>query len=102
MYRDIGQWLEIRRRVLVDGLGRRDACRRYGIHWKTLCKILAHTRPPGYMAKAPRSKPKLGPFVARIADILQEDSRRPPKWRRSARQIYRDIRARGFQGSYTC
>ena len=29
------KWAEIRRRVLVDGLGKRAARREYGIHYKT-------------------------------------------------------------------
>ena len=51
MYRDLPQWLEIRRRVLVEGLGKRAACREYGIHWKTLHKILTYPEPPGCRAE---------------------------------------------------
>jgi transposase len=102
MFRDLPQWLEIRRRVLVEGLGKRAACREYGIHYKTLKKILTYPQPPGYRAKVPRPRPKLGPFLGRLASILEEDKRRPAKWRRPARQIYRDLRARGYQGGYSC
>ena len=33
LYTDMENWAEIRRRVLVDGLSKRAACREYGIHW---------------------------------------------------------------------
>jgi hypothetical protein len=40
VYTDMENWAEIRRRVLVDGLSKRAACREYGLHWDTLKKIL--------------------------------------------------------------
>ena len=38
------RWAEIRRRVLVDGLSRRAACRAYGLHWKTPRAVWATTK----------------------------------------------------------
>src|SRR5919107_1405025 len=65
------QWAEIRRRVLVDGVSKRQILRETGIHWKTLEKILRHSQPPGFQAKGPRPKPKLGPFLDRI-DLIRD------------------------------
>lgn len=48
MYTDMEQWVEIRRRVFVDGESKRSVCRQFGIHWDTLKKILKHSEPPGY------------------------------------------------------
>ncbi len=45
MFTDMEKWSEIRRRVLVDGLSRRPACREYGLHYKTLMKTLTHPEP---------------------------------------------------------
>jgi hypothetical protein len=41
------QWAEIRRRVLVEGLSKREACREYRVGWRTLEKMLALPEPPG-------------------------------------------------------
>jgi hypothetical protein len=49
--KDMVQWAEIRRRVLVDGVGKRQTLRETGMHWKTLEKILRHSQPPGFQAK---------------------------------------------------
>ncbi len=38
------QWTEIRWRVLVEGVSRRQLQRETGLHWKTL----QHSEPPGY------------------------------------------------------
>ncbi len=50
MYADMEQWTEIRRQVLVEGMSKREACKRYAIHFLTLKKILTHEEPPGVSA----------------------------------------------------
>ena len=40
-------WSEIRRRVLVEGVSKREICRDYQMGWRTLDKILEHGEPPG-------------------------------------------------------
>src|SRR3954464_14682272 len=101
-------WAEIRRRVLVDGLGKRAACREFDIHWDTLTKILAHPAPPGYRrAKArptpqpapPRPRPKLDPFLPVIHQILEEDKKAPRKQRHTAKRIFERLRdEHGYTG----
>jgi hypothetical protein len=68
--KDMLQWAEIRRRVLVDGVSKRQILRETGMHWRTLEKVLRHSQPPGFHTKDPRPKPKLGPFLDRIARVL--------------------------------
>ena len=92
MYTDMGNWAEIRRRVLVDGLSKRAACREYDIHWDTPAKILAHPEPPGYRRAAPRPRPKLGPFLPVIRQILEGDRKAPPKQRHTVNRIHQRLR----------
>jgi lambda repressor-like predicted transcriptional regulator len=40
-------WSEIRHRVLVEGVSKRQVLRETGLHWSTLEKILTHSEPPG-------------------------------------------------------
>ena len=40
--------MEIRRRVLIEGISKRQILRETGMHWTTLEKILAKSEPPGY------------------------------------------------------
>src|ERR1035437_2827520 len=56
-------WLEIRQRVLIEGVSRRQICRETGMHWQTLEKILACPSPPGYQRTAPIAKPKMHPVL---------------------------------------
>ena len=73
------QWAEIRRRVLVEEVSKRQVLRETGLHWQTLKKVLHHSEPPGYRQAAPREKKKLGPYLGRIEQILKEDKALPKK-----------------------
>jgi transposase len=99
--KDMLQWAEIRRRVLVDGVSKRQILRETGMHWTTLEKILRHSEPPGYRDSRPRAKPKLGPFLDRIARILEEDRHAPRKQRHTAKRIFQRLRDEGYPGGYT-
>src|SRR5512135_616331 len=96
------KWAEIRRRVLVDGLSRRAACRAYGIPWKTLKKILTHTEPPGYRCILPKRPSILEPLLPVVHQILKDDQKAPRKQRHTARRIYQRLRdEHGYQGGLT-
>src|SRR4051812_2770465 len=95
-------WAEIRRRVLVDGLSKRAACREYDLHWDTLAKVLSHAEPPGYRRSAPRPRPKLDPFLGVIHQILEADKKAPRKQRHTAIRIFQRLRdEHGYQGGLT-
>src|SRR5262249_20795883 len=95
-------WAGIRRRVLVDGLSKRAACREYDIHWDTLQKVLDHPEPPGYRRAAPRPRPKLDPFLPVIHRILEGDKKAPRKQRHTARRIFERLRdEHGYTGGLT-
>ena len=81
-------WTEIRRRVLVEGVSRRQILRETGMHRQTLKKILEHSEPPGYRQQQPRPRKKLGAFVERIKQILKEDQAMPRKQRHTAKRIW--------------
>jgi transposase len=94
------QWSEIRRKVLVEGVSKRAICRDYGLGWWTLAKILEHPEPPGYRSGQLRAKPKLGPFMGVIDEILATDREAPPKQRHTARRIFERLRdEHGYAGS---
>src|SRR3974390_2721141 len=85
-------WSETRRKVLVEGVSKREICRDYKLGWRTLEKILEHPEPPGYRSRLPRSQPKLGPFVGLIDEMLESDRDAPPKQRHTARRIFHRLR----------
>jgi len=57
--------------------------------------------PPGYRLKRLRGKPKLGPYVDRIRQILAQDRLAPKKQRHTAKRIFDRLKSEGYTGSYT-
>jgi len=99
---DMEYWADIRRRVLVDGLSKRAACREFDIHWDTLTKGLDHPEPPGYRRTAPRPKPRLDPFLPVIHQTLEADKEAPRERRHTARRIFERLRdEHGYEGGLT-
>jgi transposase len=99
---DMDNWIEIRRRVLVDGHSMRDVQREFPLHWKTLRKILDHPEPPGYRQGRPRPKPKLGPFLPVLHQILVDDRKAPKKQRHTAKRVFERLRdEHGYSGGLT-
>jgi transposase len=95
-------WREIRRRVLVEGVSKRQIRREFRVGSETLAKILANPEPPGYRLRAARSKPKLGAFTGVIDQILADDLSAPAKQRHTARRIFERLRdERGYLGGIT-
>jgi len=101
VFTDMKQWTKIRLDVLHGDVSKRGILRREGIHWETLKKILTHPEPPGYQLKAPRPKLKIGPYLERIAQIIDEDKYYPKKQRHTAKRIFDRIKQMGYAGGYT-
>ena len=73
MYANMDEWVTIRRRVLVEGVSKRQILRETGMHWTTLEKILEHREPPGYQRRREPAKPKIGPFLGWVAEVPKAD-----------------------------
>ncbi|MBW1739474.1 MAG: IS21 family transposase [Deltaproteobacteria bacterium] len=95
------QWLQIRQRVLREGVSKRQILKETGMHWTTLEKILNHSSPPGYQRTKPPKKTKIGPYLNRIKEILEQDKTMPKKQRHTAHRIWQRLQAEGFTGGYT-
>ena len=73
----------IRRAVMVDGLSRREAAKRFGVHRNTISKMLQFSVPPGYRRRERPASKKLGPYMACI------DTRHARRWHWRALQRLR-------------
>ena len=95
-------YARIRRAVQVDGMSIRQAAREFGLARKTIRKMLQFSLPPGYERKTPVARPKLGPWLGIIDQILVEDQSQPKKQRHTAKRIFDRLKAEhGFSGGYT-
>ena len=92
----------IRRAVMVDGLSRREAAKRFGVHRNTITKMLEFSVPPGYRRREPAASKKLGPHIAWIDKVLEDDKSVHKKQRHTAQRNFERLRAEeGFSGGYT-
>ena len=95
-------YARVRRAVQVDGMSIRQAAREFGLARKTIRKMLQFALPPGYERKNPIVRPKLGPWVGVIDQILMDDRSQPKKQRHTAKRIWDRLKAEhGFTGGYT-
>jgi len=94
------EWLQIRERVLREGVSKRQILRETGMHWTTLERILSHPIPPGYCRKKLISS-KIDPYWERIRTILEQDRSMPKKQRHTAKRIWEILQADGFDGGYS-
>jgi len=95
------EWMQIRQRVLREGVSKRQILRETGMHWTTLEKILKYPSPPGYCRTKPPKKSKIGPYLERIRQILEQDKHMPKKQHHTAKRIWQILQNEGFTGGYT-
>ena len=101
VYTDMEKWTRIRLELRHEDTSKREVMRREGIHWDTLQKIETHSEPPGYRMGRALPKPKLGPYLDLIAQIIKDDKSVPKKQRHTATRIYHRIKEMGYEGKYT-
>lgn len=93
------EWTEIRRKVLRKGVPKRQVMAEYGLGYRTLEKILSNPEPPGYRITTQRPKPRLGPYIGVIAEILEADREAPAKQHHTAKRIFQRLRdEHGYEG----
>ncbi len=101
MYRDVAQWLEIRHRILVQGISIRRVALETGIDRQTICKMRDQPLPLPYRPRS-QKHPKFGPHTASVKRMLKENATLPPSARLSIKAIYEHIRDKeGFRGAYS-
>jgi transposase len=100
MYRDVGQWLDIRHQILVQGVSIRRIASETGIAPSTVRKMRDQPLPLPYGPRDHRH-PKLGRHTATVRRMLKENATLPPSARFSIKAIYEHIREEGFRGGYS-
>ena len=95
-------YARVRYAVMIEGLSRREAGRRFGIDPRTVRKMLSYSVPPGYVRTRPPVRPKLDAFTGIIDRILEDDKARPKKQRHTSKRIFERLRdEHGFTGGLT-
>ena len=69
---DMEQWARVRRKVLMEGRSKRSVMKEEKLHWDTLQKMLAYSRPPGYR-RVKKVERKIDPYVEWVRGVLNRD-----------------------------
>jgi hypothetical protein len=94
-------YASVRRFVFVEGHGKHEAARVFGLARETVDKICQFSVPPGYRRTKPPERRKLGPFLGVIEGILSADAPAPPKQRHASQRIFERLRdEHGFTGGH--
>jgi len=89
----------IRRAYFIEDKSIRQIARELRHSRKTVRKAIESAEPATYTLRSPRQAPVLGPYKARIDELLEENERLPRKQRYTGHKIYKDIEAQGYTGS---
>ncbi|MFN8463947.1 MAG: IS21 family transposase [Caldilineaceae bacterium] len=89
----------IRRAYFIEQLSIRAIRRELGYDRETIRKAITHAGPPGYQLKEPRAARVLGPYQAKIKELLDESDKQRRKQRYTAHRIYELLMAEGYTGS---
>jgi transposase len=95
------QWTDVRRAVLAEGVSKGAACRKFGIHWDTLERILHNAVPPGYVRKQAREKSVIAPWLGRLWELIEANHDMPRKQRYTVKRMWQVLHGEGFTGGYT-
>ena len=90
---------EIRRAYFKENKSQRQIARELGHSRKTVRKAIESAEPGSYTLRKPRPAPVLGPYKARIDELLEENERLPRKQRYTGHRIYMEIQADGYNGA---
>lgn len=97
---DVATLSIIRRWALREHLSIREISRRTGLSRNTIRKYLrADTVVPSLAPRKVASK--LDPFADKLSAWLQTQEHRPRKQRRTVKQMFQDLQALGYSGSYS-
>jgi len=95
----VEQHESIRRMYHLEQQSGRQIAKTLGISRQSVTKALRSDLAPTYTLSKPREAPQLGPYKARIDELLSENKRLPRKQRYTAHKIFQLVQREGYAGS---
>ncbi len=90
---------QIRRAYFIENKSLREIAQELHCSRDTIKKAIASSEAGKYTLAGPRAAPVLGPYKARIDELLAESERMPRKQRYTGHKIYKVIEKEGYTGS---
>ena len=90
---------EMRRAYFRDKLSIREIAKRFHHGRPVVRKALAEAEPRPYTLETVRTAPVLGPYMQRIAELLEESDRQPAKQRYTGHTIFKMLEKEHYAGA---
>lgn len=90
---------QIRRAYHIEGKSMRQIAREFQHSRHTIKKVLDQAEPGQYTLTEPREAPVLGPYKARLQELLDQNDKLPRKQRLTGHRIFEQVWAEGYRGS---
>jgi len=83
-----------------DGESVRAIAKRYRLSRNTVRKYLRSGEVEPRYQRRQEARPKLGPFLEELEQLLAEEAKRPKHERRTALMLFQELQRRGYEGAY--
>ncbi|HIJ95938.1 MAG TPA: IS21 family transposase [Desulfuromonadales bacterium] len=91
---------KVRLAYFRDGKAIREIARKFNLARNTVKNIIRSGVTDQKYERSEQPRPKLGAFVDKLAEWLQEDSSKPVRHRRSAQILFEQLQREGYDGGY--
>ena len=91
---------KVRQAHFRDGKGIREISRDLNLSRNTVRNIIRSGITDQKYERTAQPHPKLGTFIERLSGLLQEDSDKPIRHRRSAQLLFEQLQREGYEGGY--
>ena len=92
--------LKVRLAAKREGQSLRGVAEQYRLSRNTVRRYVRSEGVPPKYQRRQEVKPKLGPFLAELEQLLAEEEKRPVRERRNALRLFEELQRRGYQGGY--
>jgi len=91
---------KVRQAHFRDGKGIREISRDLNLSRNTVRNIIRSGITDQKYERTSQPHPKLGTFIKRLSELLQEDSDKPNRHQRSAQLVFEQLQREGYEGGY--
>ena len=91
---------KVRQAHFRDGKGIREIARDLNLARNTVKRIIRSGATDQVYERSEQPRPKLGTFIARLSELLKEDTCKPVRHRKSAQILFEQLQREGYEGGY--
>ncbi len=96
---NVAEQYRIRQAYYIEKKSQREIAAELGCSRNTVKKAIEHEQPFAYQRQQPANAPVLGPYQARLKQLVAANESLPRKQRYTSQRMYEMIRAEGYSGA---